>query len=293
VSDRDRVQPSMTRSKKSALLHWANDSLRAVLPWPVVAWCEDLYFTQFGEIELRMVRHLCRTDRDSIDVGANIGVYLHAMKRHSRQVYAFEPIPWLAQSLASKFGPAIVVKRIALSRETGTALLHIPVIDGSPVTGLSALSGNLAVKHLPCWHIGVETRSLDDVYFGNVGFIKIDVEGHEESVLQGAQRTIAHYRPRVLVEAEERHRPGSVRRLQAFFRPLDYHGYFVLHRRLVPIERFDPERMQRIEDIADYTLGTPRTRFERYINNFLFLPPDEPTATLALLDAALTKPAGA
>jgi hypothetical protein len=61
----------------------------------------------------------------------------------------------------------------------------------------------------------------------------------------------------------------------------------------VPIERFDPERMQRIEDIADYTLGTPRTRFERYINNFLFLPPDEPTATLALLDAALTKPAGA
>ena len=286
------MQPSMTRSKKSALLHWANDSLRAVLPWPVVAWCEDLYFTQFGEIELRMVRHLCRTDRDSIDVGANIGVYLHAMKRHSRQVYAFEPIPWLAQSLASKFGPAIVVKRIALSRETGTALLHIPVIDGSPVTGLSALSGNLAVKHLPCWHIGVETKSLDDVYLANVGFIKIDVEGHEESVLQGAQRTIAHYRPRVLVggggapSAGLRSTPPGLlppTRPSRLLRPASAPG----------ADRAFRSRENATDRGHRRLYARHAAHPLRYINNFLFLPPDEATATLALLDAALTKPAGA
>jgi FkbM family methyltransferase len=268
-----------------------NASLRTMLPWPMVAWCEGLYFAQFGEIELRMVKHLCRPDQDSIDVGANVGTYLHAMKRHSRRVYAFEPVPWLAQLLAKKFGRKVVVETVALSREASTALLHIPVIDGTPVTGLSTLSDDLAAKEAPYRDIPVETRPLDEVYAGNVGFIKIDVEGHEHSVLQGAQRTIARCRPRVLVEAEERHGLGSVRRVQAFFRRLDYRGYFVFQRHLAPIERFDPARMQRSEDIADYTFGVPRARFERYINNFLFLPPEEPGMTLTQLEATLMNPA--
>lgn len=280
----------MTLPHRRALVRWANASLRAVLPWPAIAWCEGLYFTQFGEIELRMVRHLCRSDRDSIDVGANIGTYLHAMKRHSGCVYAFEPIPWLAQRLAKKFGQDIVVENVALSRESSVAQLHIPVIDGALVTGLSTLSDDLATGQEPCRDIAVETRPLDDVYRGNVGFIKIDVEGHEHCVLEGAQRTIAHCRPRVLVEAEERHAPGSVGRIEAFFRQFGYRGYFVQERRLVPIEYFDPARMQRIEDIEDYTLGVPRARFDRYINNFLYLPPDEQRATLPRLEAALAPP---
>lgn len=262
--------------------------MHMVLPWPMVAWCERLYFAQFGE----MVKHLCRPDQDSIDVGANVGTYLHAMMQHSERVYAFEPVPWLAQLLPKKFGRKIVVENVALSHEPSRALLHIPVIDGAPVTGLSTLSNDLAAGTAPCRDIPVETRPLDEVYSGNVGFIKIDVEGHEHSVLRGARRTIERCRPRVLIEAEERHAPGSVRRIQAFFRRFGYRGYFVLHRRLAPIECFDPARMQRSEDIADYTLGVPRARFERYINNFLFLPGEEPSTTLPQLEAALTKRAG-
>jgi hypothetical protein len=166
-------------------------------------------------------------------------------------------------------------------------VLHVPVIDGAPVTGLSTLSDELAAKEAPCHEIPVETRPLDEVYGGEVGFIKIDVEGHEHSVLEGARGTIERCRPRVLVEAEERHAPGSVRDVQAFFRRLGYRGYFVFRRRLAPIESFDPRRMQRSEDIDGYTLGLPRARFERYVNNFLFLPAEEPVATLAHLQAAL------
>jgi FkbM family methyltransferase len=271
------VKVSMTPSKR-ALVRWASLSLRAVLPWPMFALCEELY--------LRMVKHLCQPNRDSIDIGANIGTYLHAMKRHSRQVYAFEPVPWLAQLLAKKFGQQVVIENVALSRDSGTAVLHIPIVEGALVTGLSTLSDDLARQALH-QDVLVETRPLDDVYSGNVGFIKVDVEGHEYSVLQGARRTVARWRPRVLVEAEERHEPGSVRRVQAFFYSLGYQGYFVRQRRLARIEDFDPERMQRSEDIADYTLGVPRARFERYINNFLFLPPNEPSSTLTRLESAL------
>jgi FkbM family methyltransferase len=161
--------------------------LHIVLPWPMVAWCERLYFAQFGEIELCMVKHLCRPDQDSIDVGANVGTYLHAMMRHSDRVYAFEPVPWLAQLLPKKFGRKVVVENLALSHETSRALLHIPVVDGTPVTGLSTLSDDLAARTALYRDIPVETRPLDEVYSGNVGFIKIDVEGHEHSVLRGAR----------------------------------------------------------------------------------------------------------
>jgi FkbM family methyltransferase len=285
------MQLSMALPTRRALMKRAKGSLRTILPWPMVAWCERFYFAQFGEIELRMVKHLCRPVVVWFDVGANVGTYLHSMKRHSRRVYAFEPVPWLAQVLAKKFGQKIIVKNVALSREARTATLHIPVVDGAPGTGLSTLTDDRAAKEAPCRDIPVETRPLDEVYAGDVGFIKIDVEGHEESVLQGAQRTIERCRPRVLVEAEERHAPGSVRRVRAFFRRLGYRGYFVLQRRLAPIESFDPERMQRSEDIEAYTLGTPRDRFEHYVNNFLFLPPEEPRSTLAQLEASLAKPA--
>ncbi len=277
----------MAPARRRSWVRWTKGSLRTVLPWPMVAWCEGLYFAQFGEIELRLVRHLCRPDRESIDVGANVGTYLHAMKRHSRRVVAFEPVPWLAQALEKKFGPKVVVEPLALSHESSTAQLHIPVIDGTPVTGLSSLSQEVAGKTTVHQDIAVQTRPLDEVYDGDAAFIKIDVEGHEESVLEGAHRTLERCRPSVLVEAEERHAPGSVRRVQSFFRRRGYRGYYVFRRRLAPIESFDAGRLQRSEDIADYTLGVSRARFDGYVNNFLFLPPGESQATLHRLQAAL------
>ena len=134
--------------------------MHMVLPWPMVAWCERLYFAQFGE----MVKHLCRPDQDSIDVGANVGTYLHAMMQHSERVYAFEPVSWLAQLLPKKFGRKIVVENVALSHEPSRALLHIPVIDGAPVTGLSTLSNDLAAGTAPSVIFpsrrGLSTRSI-------------------------------------------------------------------------------------------------------------------------------------
>jgi hypothetical protein len=41
---------------------------------------------------------------------------------------------------------------------------------------------------------------LDDFGFQECSFLKIDVEGHEVEVLQGAIETIARTRPRILIE---------------------------------------------------------------------------------------------
>lgn len=266
-------------------------TLRAILPWPVLTRCEAFYAARFGEIELDLVKHLCRPDQDAIDVGANAGVYVHRMRRYARRVYAFEPVPWLCPTLAKKFGRGVVVDGVALSSDSGTARLYIPVVHGKTITGLASLTPTHPPGESGYAEITVETRPLDEVYAGDVGFMKIDVEGHEESVLEGARRTIARSRPRVLVEAEERHSPGSIRRVRAFFRALGYRGYFVFRHRLQPIERFDPAEMQNERDIDGFACGQSRRRFDRYVNNFLFLPPHEPSATLHRLETALEKPA--
>lgn len=57
---------------------------------------------------------------------------------------------------------------------------------------------------------------LDDIIKDDVGFIKIDVEGHELAVLKGATSLINRCRPVLLVECEERHSPGGTERLFKF-----------------------------------------------------------------------------
>ncbi len=124
----------------TGLLGTAKQTLRSVCPRTILQWREERYFRKFGEAELTIVECLCEPHRDAIDVGANEGSYIYAMRRHSRRVYAFEPIPWLAARLVEKFGDTVSVECMALSRQRGAAVLHVPLAEGHPVTGLSSLS---------------------------------------------------------------------------------------------------------------------------------------------------------
>jgi hypothetical protein len=57
-----------------------------------------------------------------------------------------------------------------------------------------------------------------------VGFIKIDVEGHELSVIKGATALIRRDSPIILVELEDRHRPDAMRSFSSFLGGLGYGG---------------------------------------------------------------------
>ena len=105
----------------------------------------------------------------------------------------------------------------------------------------------------------VQTARLDDYQLPPVGFIKIDVEGHEEAVLRGAAQTIARNRPVLMIEIEERHNPGALGRL---------------------FERFGADRY-RVQCAIDGALADSpplarlmtQTRDDpSYISNFFFVP---------------------
>jgi hypothetical protein len=58
---------------------------------------------RWGDPYLHLIRHLCRSDKIAIDIGANCGEYIYLLQRASRASIAFEPNPMLAEILRRRF----------------------------------------------------------------------------------------------------------------------------------------------------------------------------------------------
>src|SRR6476661_5900596 len=56
------------------------------------------------EPEMELLDILCDRARTSVDVGAKLGMYTHRLRRYSRDVVAFEPIPLLGRMLRKVLG---------------------------------------------------------------------------------------------------------------------------------------------------------------------------------------------
>jgi FkbM family methyltransferase len=262
--------------------------LRTLCPQPILNWREAQFYGRYGEVELHLLDILCRPDADAIDVGANDGSYVLYMRRHARRVVAFEPMPALVRALRRKFRRNVTIEMLALSDSPGTIELRMPVVDGIVVTGCSTVSSGASAAYPAFQAIEVAKDRLDNVYKGDAGFIKIDVEGHQQAVLEGAVDTIARCQPRMLVEVEERLSPGGLKLCRAFFDALAYRGFFVHAGELEPIEAFSIERMQDPANLPDLTAPLQaRQRFGRYLYNFIFLPAREPESTISRIKARL------
>jgi len=203
--------------------------------------------------------------RRFVDIGANVGGYAYYFSRTFAAVDAFEPIAEITHRLRSLKRRNVVTHDVALSSISGRLTFHIPVRNGKTVPPLASLEK----REAPCEVREVEVRRLDDYGFDDVDLIKIDVEGHEYDVLEGAVGTIAKSRPVLLVEIEQRHSTRPIDRVFALIRDLGYDGYFLSGGRLTGLENFSYAR-----DQAPYLddLREPGRRHGRYVNNFIFVP---------------------
>lgn len=233
-----------------------------------------------GASEIQLLPLLVRPGELACDVGANRGLFSYWLLRLGARVATFEPNPRMARVLRHRFAAALKQGRLrlfegAVSDRPGSAELHVPrgysplaTIDGS------ALSQDLAVDV-----VAVNRLRLDDCVGEDVAFIKIDVEGHEQHVLDGARRLLLAYKPTLLIEAEERHRHGAVAGLRASLEPLGYEGFFVLADGLHPMSGFDPARHQRLDALNE--AGTGALTPFGYVNNFVFVARPEVRERLA------------
>lgn len=210
------------------------------------------------ERELADIATIVPAGRTAVDVGAWWGPWTYWLSRRAPLVYAFEPQPELAAFLRRVTGPNVRVVEAALADTKGDAELVIP----DAAVGQDALAhlGRTDDRHTQGATVRVDVRRLDDYDLGDVGFIKIDVEGHELAVLDGAAETLKRCRPALLVEIEARHSRVPIEETFRHLAALDYVGAFRLARRWHPLETFETGIHQ----------ARPGSR--RYVNNFLFTP---------------------
>ncbi|ARG63326.1 FkbM family methyltransferase [Mycobacterium kansasii] len=222
--------------------------------------------------DARLAASLCDPNRISLDIGADVGEVAIAMLPVSRSVIAFEPRPAQARDLAAMFaavGAAVRVEAVALSDRPGVMAMR--VVESEP--GRSTIDTDNVLSDVDggdVHSIDVPVKRLDDLQLDDVGLIKIDVEGHELAVVRGAAETLRRNRPVILVEAEERHRPGAVADITALLTGFGYAGYFEFDGARRAVEEFDPAQHQNPAHIGGP--DDPWAVRGVYVNNFVFVP---------------------
>ena len=222
--------------------------------------------------EMALVRSLCDPQKVSIDIGADVGEFAIAMLSRSASVVAFEPRPAQARELAAMFTAAkapVLIEAVALSDTPGTTQMR--VLEADPGRSTIDTANPMADEDdSAVVTIDVPVKRLDDYGFSGVGFVKVDVEGHELAVLRGATETLRANRPTLVVEAEERHHHNAVAEISEFLAGLDYSGYFELAGERRPIGDFDAATHQDPANISSWKDGW--TARGVYVNNFVFVP---------------------
>lgn len=160
----------------------------------------------FGDLDPKITwvcNSLLRPGDTVLDVGANCGlvsIYASKLVGPTGHVHAFEPQPDLAELMQKSLGidgySQVSVHNIALSENDGVMNMHIAANN----SGQASLSLQTAV---PVKTIQVQVRRTADylsgLNLGPVRLMKLDVEGHEESVLRGALDFFRDRGPDVIV----------------------------------------------------------------------------------------------
>ena len=218
------------------------------------------------ELEEQILHLLVPRDRIAIDVGANVGVYTTLLSSLAQKVIAFEPHSSNAEIIAARGLHNLDIRTCAVSNKVGHATLTTPADAHTEDRGRATLEAD-TLTETTLSKITVGTVALDTLAGQDVGFIKIDVEGHEVSVIEGAEKLIARQKPVILVEIEDSFRPNAVRDTARMIEALGYSGFFIFENRCRDIADFDPSMQNPAE------LKRTIRRFEmRYANNFIFVP---------------------
>jgi FkbM family methyltransferase len=191
-----------------------------------------------AEPEMRGIIERCDPSGTAIDVGTWYGPWTYWLSKRVRDVQSFEPNPKVAAVLRQGVASNVTVHECAVSDAEGTADLVLQDLSvGSEGTATIVLGVQGAGSH------SVKTVRIDDMGFTDVRFIKIDVEGHENAVIDGALDTIKRDHPVLFVELEERMTDidGTIAKMSA----LGYEARFVMNDVWTSSESMDLAAWQR------------------------------------------------
>ncbi len=137
--------------------------------------------------------------RNAVDVGANIGLWSRVMAIDFKKVIAFEPVPLYRECWQKNVEfKNVELHGLALGAREGIVDMECGTPNSFGDTFVSVGKGVNVAKN-------VRLATLDSFELKEVDFIKVDCEGYEYHVLQGAEKTLLANRPVVIVEQKPGH----------------------------------------------------------------------------------------
>lgn len=158
----------------------------------------------------KLIMQYARPGSKVLDVGAHIGTHSLTMAKcvgENGEVLAFEPQPKIFRELflnmkLNKINNASCYW-VAVGDENGTIETSnfAPLNEGGTPLIIPNLSmNNWSYNPLGGTGIFVDLITIDSLNLENVSLIKIDVEGMENAVLDGARETILRNKPIIIIE---------------------------------------------------------------------------------------------
>jgi FkbM family methyltransferase len=135
--------------------------------------------------------------RTMIDIGANIGIFAKPSAELFERVICFEPVLKNFQVLERNLENYTNVElyNVGISNSPQTAKFSMKTLKCGQSQQVDEFSTDPEYENFEC-----KLVTLDQYNFDNVDWIKIDVEGFEDAVLEGSRETIRRNRPWLLLE---------------------------------------------------------------------------------------------
>lgn len=153
-----------------------------------------------------LLSSLCSSDSHVLDIGANIGMTALALSQIcvDGRVVALEPVPRTYELLTRNLSSAHVNNVAAFNFGAGSRAGSF-TMQGAENNAAGAFVANQHTIH-DAGHFSatVQIKRIDDAFgeleLQRLDLVKIDVEGFELHVLEGAKETICRFKPRILLE---------------------------------------------------------------------------------------------
>jgi FkbM family methyltransferase len=199
--------------------------LSSYIEWSV------FFLGQYGHPTARVIKSLLNAGNRAIDVGANVGAYTLIMAKavgRAGRVAAFDANPEVYQRLVQNLALNDFLSRsetysFALSSLTGTQRLHLPD-KASWNRGTATLIGQARAGESAI-EVGVETLDRAVGQWERCDLIKIDTDGSDFAVLEGATEIIERFRPSLIFEFDQDLWPNAESNRKKVAHELERLGY--------------------------------------------------------------------
>jgi FkbM family methyltransferase len=166
-----------------------------------------------------------------VDIGAHVGKYSVRLAKRCKWVYSFEPNPINREALEANVklngeGNVTILPYACWSTDS---IRHLTLKRSGSRLYAGKVPDTIEVKTVPMDQVVSESEEVE--------LIKIDVEGAEYPVIQGMRRTLAKWKPRLIIEVHQW--GGQGEEIESFLQNYGYqverigadmidYGYFIV-----------------------------------------------------------------